>query len=261
MLKHRVIAVIIVRDGKVVQSVQFKHTNVIHYDAYHAIEAFNRWAVDEILVLNVSKQSESQKQFLDVIGHVSETCFVPLAAGGWIDSEQYGADLIKNGADKLVINTIAHTNPQLVKTLSNRFGAQCIVGSIDVRRDEVGNVYVSVDRATEIVKKSPEEWAQHMVELGVGEIFLNSVSHDGNRKGYDIESLKNVVRVVSVPVIIFGGVFMWKHMEEGLLAGADAVAAANIFHYKEHATKQAKRYLATKGFPIRAEGQVNYAVL
>ena len=97
--------------------------------------------------------------------------------------------------------------------------------------------------------------------MGVGEILVNSVDHDGNRKGYDLETIEKVVNTVEVPVIAFGGVLNWKHMEEGLNVGADAVAAANIFHYKEHATKQAKRYLASRGFPIRSEGQVNYAVL
>lgn len=261
MLKHRVIAVIIVRDGRVVQSVKFKHTNVIHSDAYHAIEAFNRWAVDEIIVLNVSKIRDTQTEFIEIIKHVSETCFVPLAAGGWIDSEEYGAELIKNGADKLVLNTIAHTQPELIQKLSNRFGIQCLVGSMDISRNNEGDSFVAIDRGETIISEQPEIWAKHLEDLGVGEILLNSIQYDGNRKGYDLENLKKVINSVSIPVIAFGGVFMWKHMAQGLKVGADAVAAANIFHYKEHATKQAKRYLASKGFPIREEGQVNYAVL
>ena len=136
MLKKRLIAVILVRDGRVVQSVKFKHTNVIHYDANHAIESFNRWAVDEIIILNVSKLKDSQEEFLSVIKKISTECFVPLSAGGWIDSLDYGKILLKSGADKLVVNTQLYNNPQLIKQLISKFGSQCIVASIDSKKDK-----------------------------------------------------------------------------------------------------------------------------
>ena len=120
---------------------------------------------------------------------------------------------------------------------------------------------MAIDRGEKGITMSPESWAKELVGLGVGEILFNSISFDGNRKGYDLINLERVASSVTVPVIAFGGVFVWRHMAEGLEAGADSVAAANIFHYKEHATKQAKRYLASKGFKIRQEGQVNYEVL
>ncbi len=261
MLKKRVIAVIIVRDGGVVQSVRFKHTNVIHYDAYHAVETFNRWAVDEIVLLNVSPSEKSQKQFLEVLVHVSSTCFVPLSVGGWINSEKYGTALIENGADKLVLNSAFYNNPGLVKRLSNKFGVQCIVGSLDVKRNHAGDARIGVDRGEVLIDTPPGEWAVSMVAMGAGEILFNSIEYDGNRKGYDLKFLEEVCQAVRVPVIAFGGVFFWKHLVQGFEAGADAVAAANIFHYKEHATKQAKRYLADKGYPVRREGQVSYEIL
>lgn len=261
MLKKRVIAVIIVRDGGVVQSVKFKHTNVIHYDAYHAVETFNRWAVDEIVLLNVSSDINSQGQFLDILKSVSSTCFVPLTAGGWITSQAYGEALIDNGADKLVLNTAFYRAPELVRELSGQFGVQCVVGSMDVKNDLQGSACVAFDRGRHLIDKRPEDWAAEMAKIGAGEIFFNAIEFDGNRKGYDLVNLEKVCRAVDIPVIAFGGVFLWKHMAQGLDAGADAVAAANIFHYKEHATKQAKRYLAGKGYPIRNEGQVGYEVL
>ncbi len=261
MLKKRIIAVIIVRDGGVVQSVRFKHTNVIHYDAYHAVETFNRWAVDEIILLNVSKKKESQNMFLDILIHVSKTCFVPLSAGGWITSERYGAALIENGADKLVLNTSFFQSPELIYSLSNRFGVQCIVGSIDVKQGDNGYRKIAIDRGNTLINSTPEEWATKMEQMGAGEIFFNSIDYDGNRKGYDLVNLESVCRAVSVPVIAFGGVFTWEHMAQGFDCGADAVAAANIFHYKEHAIKQAKRYLSEKGYFLRSEGQVSYEVL
>lgn len=253
MLKNRVIAVVIVRDGQVVQSEGFRHIHVIHYDAFHAIEAYNRWSVDEIILLNVSLTPDSREKFLKVVNRVSETCFVPLAAGGWIDSEDYGALLIRHGADKLVINTAWRNHPEVPRALSRRFGRQCIVASIDTR--QVGDTrHVFVDRGRLDIQVSPIDWAHQCFESGAGEIFLNSVDHDGMRRGYDKESVSQLSRDLSIPVIAFGGVSTWQHMAAGLDAGADAVAAANIFHYKELATKQAKRYLARKGYNVRKVG-------
>jgi len=261
MLKKRIIAVIIIRNGKVVQSVQFKHTNVIHYEAYHAVEAFNRWSVDEIVLLNVSRDVSSQDQFVEVVSHASRTCFVPLAVGGWVNSERYAGMLIESGADKLVVNSIVNDNPELVSRLSLRYGQQCIVGSMDIKKLDDGSACVAIDRGRVLIQKSPVEWASYMQELGVGEILFNSIDHDGNRKGYDIETLAAITKCVSIPVIAFGGVMHWKHMAAALDVGVDAVAAANIFHYKEHATKQAKRFLSGKGYAVRMEGQVHYEVL
>lgn len=256
MLKKRLIAVLILRDGQVVQSVKFKHTNVIHYDALHAIEAFNKWAVDEIIILNVSKDISSRNQFLGIVERVSKYCFVPLTVGGWIDNEHYAKELLRNGADKLVLNTAVSDHPELIRELSLMFGRQCIVASIDIKRDEKGVAHVAVDRATRLVDGSPISWARRAIELGAGEIFLNSVDHDGARKGYDLESLKEICTQVDVPVIAFGGVFGWNHLVEGIAAGASAVAVANQFHYTEQSTRKAKSYLADAGVLVRPQGQI-----
>jgi imidazole glycerol-phosphate synthase subunit HisF len=251
MLKHRLIAVIIIRDGQVVQSEKFKHTNVIHYDAFHAVEAFNNWSVDEIILLNVSKSHSSQEEFLEIVKHVSKTCFVPLAVGGYIDSVAYGSSLIFSGADKLIINTLWKADIETVRELSGKFGRQCIVASIDVKMNNKNVKEVYVNRGSENTGKSAVQWAIFCEKNGAGEVFFNSIDHDGNRKGYDIESINEISKKVKIPIIAFGGVFSWKHMLEGLNAGADAVAAANIFHYKEMATKQAKKYLLRQNIKIR----------
>ena len=250
MLKKRLIAVLILRDGAVVQSVRFKHTNSIHYDPVHAIECFNKWAVDEIVILNVSREAASRADFAGVVKRISQKCFVPLSVGGWITDAEYARGLLNAGADKLVVNTILADDPELMDALSKRFGRQCMVASMDVRNNEV-----MVDRATRATGVEPAAWAKRAVGLGAGEIFFNSVDHDGARRGYDLETLRRVCAAVDVPVIAFGGVFKWEHMVEGIRAGADAVAAANIFHYTEHATMKAKRHLAEAGVPVRTEGQ------
>lgn len=256
MLKKRLIAVLILRDGQVVQSVKFKHTNVIHYDAVHAMEAFNKWAVDEIVVLNVSRADSSRDQFAEIVEKISRHCFVPLSAGGWIDSEEYAQRLLRSGADKLVVNTALHDDPELVASLALRYGRQCIVGSMDVKRDESGQCRVMVDRGQRAVDVLPEAWARKIVGLGVGEILFNSIDHDGARKGYDLASIEQVCRAVTVPVVAFGGVFNWDHLVQGIQAGASAAAAANIFHYTEQSTRKAKSHMAKAGVEVRLQGRV-----
>jgi len=255
MLKKRLIAVLILREGQVVQSVRFKHTNVIHYDPIHAMEAFNKWAVDEIIILNVSPDKNSRDQFADIVERISRQCFVPLTVGGWIDSDKYAQRLLRSGADKIVVNTILADNPKLVNDLSKRYGRQCIVASVDVKRTEIGNLTVMVDRGTRAIDVAPIVWAQRVSDLGAGEIFFNSIDHDGARKGYDLDSIKEICAVVSVPVIAFGGVFTWDHLIQGVNAGASAVAVANQFHYTEQSTRRAKSHLAKAGVLVRRQGQ------
>lgn len=256
MLKKRLIAVLILREGQVVQSVRFRHTNIIHYDPVHVVEAFNKWAVDELIMLNVTRSPDSREQFAEKVESVSRHCFVPLTAGGWITDEDYAHRLLRSGADKLVVNTTLADNPVLVQTLSRRYGQQCIVGSMDILRTENG-IRVAVDRGSRVLDETPVDWAKRMVTLGCGEILFNSIDHDGARKGYDLDTIADIAAAVPVPVIAFGGVLQWEHLIEGIEAGADAVAAANIFHYTEHATKKAKSYLARAGVPVRQEGQTS----
>lgn len=244
---------LIVRNGQVVQSVKFKHTNVIHYDAVHAIECFNKWAVDEIVVLNVSREPDSRDQFAETLERISQECFVPLSAGGWVTDAEYAERLLRSGADKLVLNTAFADNPALALELSERYGRQCIVASMDVKLRDDGKTTVWVDRGSRDTNVSAKEWAQRAVEYGAGEIFFNSIDHDGNRKGYNLPVLAEVCSAVEIPVIAFGGVFQWSQLPEGLAAGAQAVAAANQFHYTEHSARKAKKYLIEAGVMMRAE--------
>lgn len=253
MLKKRLIAVLILRDGQVVQSVKFKHTNVIHYDPIHAIECFNKWAIDEIVMLNVSRNDATRQQFAEIVKKISSECFVPLTAGGWVTDPAYATLLLRNGADKLVLNTAFNDVPDLPMSLSRTHGRQCIVASMDIKRRHDGGVTVWVDRGSRDTGIGPVPWARRIVEAGAGELFFNSIDYDGNRKGYDLSCLHEVCAAVDVPVIAFGGVFEWKHLVEGIEAGAAAAAAANIFHYTEHSTKKAKRYLVSAGVPVRGE--------
>ena len=252
MLKKRLIPVLILGDGRVVQSIQFRHTNVIHWKPLTAVDFFNRWAVDEIVVLDVSRNLDHREKFYEIVLGLSKKCFVPLTVGGWVTTTKEVQKLLRVGADKVVINTEAVRRPDFISECAKRFGSQCIVVSIDAKLNGDGQQEVYIDRGTKPTGLPPWKWAREAQEKGAGEIFLNSIDHDGNRQGYDLELLKTVVDAVNIPVIAFGGVLTWQHLADGVLVGcADAVAAANIFHYTEHSTKKAKEHMRKAGIDVR----------
>ena len=177
MLKHRLIPNIILDNGNVVQSVNFKHTNVIG-NAITAVDFFNSWAVDEIIILDVSKTLNDRNTFYNIIRGLSKRCFVPLTVGGWIKTEQEINNLLRCGADKITINTVAVENPESITKFSEIFGSQCIVISMDVRKNEKNQYEVFIDRGTKPTGLDPVEWAIKTEKLGAGEIFLSSIDHD-----------------------------------------------------------------------------------
>ena len=250
MLKKRLIAVLILNGSNVVQSVRFKHTNAIHYNAIHAVDCFNKWSVDEIAIINVSRNSESKHDFLDIIKNICKRCFVPVTAGGWITETEYARKLFYNGADKIILNTAFFENPDMCSNLAKSFGTQSIMASMDVKLSG-SETSVWVDRGSKNININPVVWAKQLVSNGAGEIFFNSIDHDGARRGYNLDILNQVCNSVKVPVIAFGGVFNWSHLIEGLGAGADAVALANQLHYTEHSAKKAKKYLRDNGISVR----------
>ena len=252
MLKHRLIPVLILRDGMVVQSIQFKHTNVIHWNAVTAVDFFNRWAVDEIVVLDVSRKKRKREKFYEVVDALSRKCFVPLTVGGWVDSVEEIRSLLRLGGDKVTINTEAVRRPELITEAAKVFGSQCIVASIDAKHHGGDDYEVYIDRGREPTGISPVDWARQVRERGAGEIFLNCIDRDGFRQGYDLALVRAVASAVDIPVIAMGGVFEWQHLVDGITeGGADAAAAANIFHYTEHSTRKAKDYMRAAGVEVR----------
>ena len=251
MLKNRLIGVLIVADGKVIQSIQFKHTNIIHSDPVEAVNMFNDWAVDEIVVLNVSRSRDTKKEFVSIIQKIAKNNFVPLSVGGWIESINDVKELIYNGADKVVINTQAFKNPYLITEIAELYGSQCVVVSIDYKKIDNKRI-VTIDRGKEITNKELVKWAKEAEKYGAGELIINCIDHDGNRKGYDLEGIKTVSENINIPVIAFGGVFKWNDLVDGIkIAKADAVAVANMLHYVEHSARKAKRYLIKEKLNFR----------
>jgi len=251
MLKHRLIPNIILNNGNVVQSRNFKHTNVVS-NAITAVDFFNSWAVDEIIILDVSRNTDNRKQFHKIINGLSKRCFIPLMVGGWIKSNEEINQLLKEGADKVSINSYAVKNPNFIRESSKMFGSQCIICSIDVKKNQSEQYEVFIDRGQESTGLNPVDWAKKVQELGAGEILLTSIDKDGTKEGYDLKLIQQVCENVSIPVIAFGGVGEWQHLVDGITIGkADAVSAANIFHYTEHSTYNAKQYLVKAGLNVR----------
>ncbi|MCL5666512.1 MAG: imidazole glycerol phosphate synthase cyclase subunit [Patescibacteria group bacterium] len=250
MLKNRLIACLLWRDGLIVQSVNFNHTNFVG-DALTAVDFFNTWAIDEIVILDVSRNAEKRDLFFRIIDELSARSFVPLTVGGKIRTIEDIRKLLQIGADKVCVNSEAFKNSQFVMQAAEMFGSQCIVVSIDVKK--INDQYrVFINNGQTDTGTDPVGWAKQAEALGAGEIFLTSIDRDGSREGYDLELIAKVSGNVRIPVIASGGVGDWQHFIDGIAKGkADAVSAANIFHYSEQSTKKAKNFMRASGLNIR----------
>ena len=261
MPKHRLIATLLVDNGNVVQTRFFKRTNMVG-SAFTAVDFFNGWTVDEIVVLEISPNESPLPRAKEIVRELSRRCFVPLSVGGKIRDLSLAAEFLRIGADKVVINTGAVERPGLITEIAERYGVQCVLVSIDGKPDPSmpSGYRVVIDNARRDTDLDAVAWAKKVVELGAGEIMVNSTTHDGNKQGYDLKLTNAVSRAVSVPVIAMGGAGKLSDFVDGIVeGGADAVAAGNIFHYFEHSTKKAKEAMAAAGLPVRHIGfyQVN----
>lgn len=251
MVKKRLIVSLLWRNGNLIQSINFKHTNVVG-SVFTAMEFFNAWESDEIALLNVSREDTNLDFFLQTLKDLSKLCFVPLSVGGWINSMDNVDRVIEGGADKVIVNTHAFNNPGFITDIANKYGSQCVIVSIDAKLDGEGEYQVYTDRGRCQSRINAVEWAKEAEKRGAGEIYITSIDNDGSKKGYDLRLVKSIVDSVSIPVIAFGGVGNWDHMVNGIsAAGADAVAAGNIFHYFEQSVRQAKRHLIKTGLNVR----------
>lgn len=250
MAKRRLIVSLLYSNGVIVQSRKFAHTNVVG-SMKIAIEFFNVWEADEIIILNVGRQDEKFDDFLADIREVARSSFLPLSIGGWITSMDRAKLLFENGADKIVINSAFHSSPELVRELAEIYGRQAIVASIDARLVR-GRYIVYVDRGRQSTEIEATDWAKRVVNIGAGEIYLTSIDQDGQKKGYDLELMRSVSDLVDVPVIAFGGIQDFADMATCLeTTKVDAVAAGNVFHYFEQSTRKAKRALLERGIDTR----------
>lgn len=249
----RVIPCLDVKEGRVVKGVNFRGLR----DAGDPVELAARYdaeGADELTFLDVSASKEGRGTMIDVVRRTADQVFIPLTVGGGIRSAEDVDALLRAGADKVSVNSSAIARPELLRELSERFGAQCIVLSVDARRvpgGKPGEYEVTTHGGTKGTGIDAIEWAQRGEELGVGEILLNSMDADGTKEGFDIEMLEAVRKVVSIPVIASGGAGEAEHFPPAVKSGADAVLAASIFHFGEVSIPEVKQAMADKGIEVR----------
>lgn len=257
MLKTRLVGVLVVKNGIVVQSINFRRYLPVGIPSI-AVEYLNNWGIDEILLLDIDATHELRRPRYDRITECSRYCHVPFAVGGGITDVLDIERLIHSGADKVVINAAAIENPSLITQGAKLFGNQCIVVSIDARRLENGRYKVFTHSGKQLTGYSLVDFAKIAEEQGAGEILLTSIDRDGSKLGYDLEMLKQVIDSVNIPVIICGGVGHPRHFYEAMDLNVSAVAAANFFHYTEHSAIVAKNFVKSAGFDIRLGTYTTY---
>ncbi|MGV0409071.1 imidazole glycerol phosphate synthase subunit HisF [Corynebacterium resistens] len=249
-LTTRVIPCLDVDNGRVVKGVNFQGLR----DAGDPVELAARYdqeGADELTFLDVSASKDGRGTMLDVVRRTAEQVFIPLTVGGGVRSAEDVDALLRAGADKVSVNSSAVARPELLRELSQRFGAQCIVLSVDARRTEDGSFEVTTHGGTKSAGLDALEWAKRGEELGVGEILLNSMDGDGTKEGFDLELISAVREVVSIPVIASGGAGKAEHFPPAVQAGADAVLAASIFHFGEVSIPEVKQAMAAAGLEVR----------
>lgn len=269
-LAFRIIPCLDVKNGAVVKGVNFVDLQNVG-DPVAIAKAYNDKGADEIVFLDITASSDNRGIIIDMVRSVAKEIFIPFTVGGGVRNLDDIYNLLNAGCDKVSINSAAIKNPQLIEEGAKRFGSQCIVVAIDVKRrnrgessDFVGesgqdssdswqkdswSVYINGGRID--TKIDYFDWAKRVENLGAGEILLTSMDTDGTKNGYDLELLKWSAENVKIPLIASGGAGNMEHIKEAYLCGADAALAASIFHYNEIAIPALKQYLATQNIPVR----------
>jgi imidazole glycerol phosphate synthase subunit hisF len=253
----RIIPCLDVDNGRVVKGVNFQNLR----DAGDPVELAARYdaeGADELTFLDVSASKAGRGTMLDVVRRTAEQVFIPLTVGGGVRSVEDVDQLLRAGADKVSVNTSAIARPELLRELSERFGAQCIVLSVDARRatgpdaDAMPSGFeVTTHGGSRSAGIDAIEWARTGEELGVGEILLNSMDGDGTKEGFDLELIRTVREAVHLPIIASGGAGAVEHFPPAVAAGADAALAATIFHFGEVAITDCKHAIADAGYEVR----------
>jgi len=250
MLKNRIIPCLDVKNGRVVKGINFVDLKDAG-DPVEQAKIYSDGGADEICFLDITASNENRDTIYDVVKETSKNCFVPLTVGGGVRSIEDINKLLICGADKVSINTAAVQNPEVVNESSKKFGSQCIVVAIDAKRkNNKWEVYTHGGRNKTGIDAI--EFAKKMENNGAGELLITSMDRDGTQMGYDNELISNISSKINVPLIASGGVGNLDHLVEGIKIGnASAVLAASIFHYGKYSISEAKRYLDSKGIPVR----------
>lgn len=252
MLKTRVIPTLLWKEFGLVKGVGFDSWRRVG-PVLPAVKVYNQREVDELILVDIIAHDSNEELDFESIDEFGQDCFVPLTVGGGITRIDQVQRLLRAGADKVSINSSAYANPGLVTEISNRYGAQCVVASIDVHCTEPRKWQCVSHAGQQATGRDVIEWAKQLEDRGAGEILITSIERDGTMEGYDLELIENVVQAVKIPVIASGGAGNYQHMVDAVLqAGASAVAAASMFHFTEQTPAGAKAAMMAAGIPVRS---------
>ena len=251
MLKVRVIPTLLWKQFGLVKGVSFNSWRRVG-PVLPAVKVYNQREVDELVLVDISAHLSTDDPDFESIDEFGQDCFVPLTVGGGITRIEQVQRLLRAGADKVSVNTSAYARPELVSEIARRHGAQCVVASIDVRRDSGGGWLCFSHAGQRPTGRPVLQWARELESRGAGEILITSIELDGTMQGYDLALIEAVVDAVKIPVIASGGAGTYQHMVKAVTqAGASAVAAASMFHFTEQTPAGAKAALASAGVPVR----------
>ena len=252
MFTKRIIPCLDVHNGRVVKGVNFVDL-IDAGDPVEIAKAYDAAGADEIVFLDITASSDERETVVDMVRKVAANVFIPFTVGGGIRTVEDLKVLLREGADKISINSSAINRPELIREAAEKFGSQCVVVAIDAKKRADGtgwNIYKNGGRVD--VGIDAVEWAKKVDALGAGEILLTSMDGDGTKAGYDLELTRAIAEAVSIPVIASGGAGTLEHFYEALTEGkADAALAASLFHFKELEIKEVKQYLREKGVSVR----------
>lgn len=252
MFTKRIIPCLDVHNGRVVKGVNFVDL-IDAGDPVEIAKAYDAAGADEIVFLDITASSDERETVVDMVRKVAANVFIPFTVGGGIRTVEDFKVLLREGADKISINSSAINRPELIREAAEKFGSQCVVVAIDAKKRADGtgwNIYKNGGRVD--VGIDAVEWAKKVDVLGAGEILLTSMDGDGTKAGYDLELTRAIAEAVSIPVIASGGAGTLEHFYEALTEGkADAALAASLFHFKELEIKEVKQYLREKGVSVR----------
>ena len=251
MLTKRIIPCLDVHNGRVVKGVNFVDLKDAG-DPVEIAKAYDQAGADELVFLDITASSDARSIILNLVHKTAEQVFIPFTVGGGIRTVEDFREILKAGADKISVNSAAIKRPELISEAAYKFGSQCVVVAIDAKRNSDGNFSVYLNGGRVDTGLDAIEWAVRSEKLGAGEILLTSMDADGTKNGYDLELTKKIADAVSIPIIASGGAGTLSHFYDAIeIAGADAVLAASLFHYKELTIRQVKEYLQSRGVSVR----------